>query len=211
MSRPAGKCTFCGGPNLTHGHVWPDWLNTILPVTATHHDQVVGRFETFTQVIPGPEYSIKTRQGHARTRKPRNTCKRCNGGWMSIIESAAMKSMTPLILGEESRLRMDDQCTIAALLCLINMRLEFLGEFRAIPAADRPAIRETRLPPAGWCIWLAKFIGEKGDDLVSRYTGLIAGELGHRKKRCAHSFPMTSVVACVLQSSVSLPPAPFPS
>ena len=77
---------------------------------------------------------------------------------------------------------MDDQCTIAALLCLINMRLEFLGEFRAIPAADRPAIRETRLPPAGWCIWLAKFIGEKGDDLVSRYTGLIAGELGPPEK-----------------------------
>jgi hypothetical protein len=157
--------------------VWPDWINGILPVAATHHEQIGGKFETFTSTIPGPGYSIKAHHGHARTRKPRNTCKRCNGGWMSKIEGAAISPMTPLILGTDIPLRMGDQRAIAALLCLINMRLEFLGALRAIPASDRSAIRETGLPPAGWCIWLAKFIGDKGDDFVSRYSGLMAGML----------------------------------
>jgi hypothetical protein len=72
---------------------------------------------------------------------------------------------------------MDDQRAIAALLCLINMRLEFLGQFRAIPASDRGAIRTTGLPPVGWCIWLARFTGEKGEELVSRYCGMMSGIL----------------------------------
>jgi hypothetical protein len=177
MSKPAGNCVFCGRTGLTKGHVWPAWLNRLLPVTATHHEQIVGKFETFTPTIPGPEYSVETRQGHARTRKPRNTCERCNTGWMSRIEDAAIEPITPLIFGVDVPLRMDDQRAIAALLCLINMRLEFLGDFRAIPPSDRSTFRQTGLPPAGWYIWLAKFTGKRADDLVSRYNALMAGML----------------------------------
>jgi hypothetical protein len=177
MSKPAGKCLFCGRTGLTKGHVWPDWISKILPVTASHHDLVVGQFETFTSTLPGPGYSVKQRQGSARQRKPRNTCTRCNNEWMSVIENAAIKPMTPLIHGIDVPLRMDDQRALAALLCLINMRLEFLGRFRAIPASDRDAIRKTGLPPAGWCIWLARFTGQKGEELVSRYCGMMAGTL----------------------------------
>jgi hypothetical protein len=96
---------------------------------------------------------------------------------MSSIETTAIKPMTPLILGIDIPLRMDDQRAIAALLCLINMRLEFLGQFRAIPAADRQSIKNTGLPPVGWCIWVAQFAGEKGEELVSRYCGMMAGQL----------------------------------
>jgi hypothetical protein len=176
MSNPAGACVFCGGPRLTKGHVWPLWLGKILP-SATHHEMEVGRFRTFTPTIPGPEHSIEQRQGSARSRKPRNTCMTCNRGWMSTIESAAIKPMTPLILGIDVPLRMEDQRAIAALLCLINMRLEFLGDFRAIPPSDRSELKRTGLPPTGWCIWLARFIGKNGEDLVSNYCGMMAGEL----------------------------------
>src|SRR5262249_25380118 len=99
MAQIAGKCVFCGGTGLTKGHVWPDWISKTLPVTASHHELVVGKWETFTSTLPGPQYSIKQRQGSARQRKPRNTCKACNGGWMSLIERAAMTSMTLLIHG----------------------------------------------------------------------------------------------------------------
>jgi hypothetical protein len=177
MPKPGGKCVFCGRGALTKGHVWPNWISKILPVTASHHDLMVGKFETFTTMLPGPEYSVKQRQGSARQRKPRNTCKCCNGGWMSLIETAAIKPMTPLIHGIDIPLRIDDQRALAALLCLINMRLEFLGDFRAIPASDRDAIRNTGLPPPGWCIWLAKFTGEKGEELVSRYCAMMSGVL----------------------------------
>jgi hypothetical protein len=96
---------------------------------------------------------------------------------MSVIEKSAINPMRSLIHGIDVPLKMDDQRALAALLCLINMRLEFLGAFRAIPAWDREAIRKTGLPPAGWCIWLARFTGQKGEDLVSRYCGMMAGEL----------------------------------
>jgi hypothetical protein len=152
MSKVAGKCVSCGGRGLTKGHVWPDWISKILPVTATHHEMVTGKFETFNATLPGPEYSIAQRQGSARARKPRNTCAKCNNGWMSVIENDAIKPMVPLIRGIDVPLGMVEQRAMAALLCLINMRLEFLGEFRAIPAPDRNAINETRLPPAGWCM-----------------------------------------------------------
>src|SRR5258708_255743 len=89
MSKPAGRCVFCGGTGLTRGHVWPDWLNKILPKTATHHEQETGKFNTFQTSVPGPEHSVRIGHGHARTRKPRNTCVTCNGGWMSLIEDRA--------------------------------------------------------------------------------------------------------------------------
>jgi hypothetical protein len=101
---------------------------------------------------------------------------------MSLIETDAIKPMTPLILGIDVALKMDDQRAIAALLCLINMRLEFLGKFRAIPAADRAEIKRTKLPPAGWCIWIARFDGEKGEELVSRYCGMMGGNLTPPKR-----------------------------
>ena len=63
MSKPAGKCVFCDKPGLTKGHVWPDWLNNILPRTATRHEEVVGEFSTFTPEVPGPpkDYRVQTR------------------------------------------------------------------------------------------------------------------------------------------------------
>lgn len=208
--QPRGKCVFCDGHGLTKGHVWPKWIGKVLPVTASHHDLVVGKWETFTSTLPGPEYSVEERQGSARARKPRNTCKDCNGGWMSNIEGAAIKPLTPLIHGIDIPVRMAEQRAIAALLCLINMRLEFLGAFRAIPASDRRELRKTSLPPSGWCIWLARFTGEKGEELVSRYCGMMAGELTPPKdigpehcntqattlvigKICAHLFRSTFV------------------
>src|SRR5467141_1953625 len=71
MPRTLGRCMFCGGLDLTKGHVWPDWLNRILPKTATHHEQETGKFNTFEASVPGPEHSVRIGQGHARTRKPR--------------------------------------------------------------------------------------------------------------------------------------------
>jgi len=116
---------------------------------------------------------------------------------MSRIEDAAIKPMTPLIFSVDVPLRMEDQRSIAALMCLINMRLEFLGDFRAIPASDRAALRETGLPPAGWCMWLAKFTGKRADDLVSRYNALMAGMLT-KPKNIGPEYCNTQVTTLVI-------------
>ncbi len=176
MSTPAGKCVFCGGHGLTKGHVWPDWLNGILPNTATHHEQETGRFYTFDARAPGPPYDLRTRQGSARSRKPRNTCLRCNSGWMSGIEGLAKRIATPLILGYSPILSPFGQFSISAFLCLIATRLEYLGDLRAITAEDRDWLRYYREPSQNWKIWVARFEGEDNENHWSRTYGVQHGD-----------------------------------
>lgn len=165
MSNPAGKCVFCGGTGLTKGHVWPDWLGSVLPRTATHHEHEIGRFHTFEPSVRGPAHSVRLRQGAARSRKPRNTCLRCNGGWMSGIEGFAKAFLVPLIRGDDCLLSPFVQFSISALLCLIAMRFEFLsGGMKAITKEDRDWLRSRRHPSQDWKIWIARFEGERPDD-----------------------------------------------
>jgi hypothetical protein len=168
MSKPAGKCVFCGDTGLTKGHIWPDWLNKILPKTATHHEQETGKFNTFESTVPGPAHSVRIGQGHARTRKPRNTCVTCNGGWMSLIEGRARPSGTRLILDSPQLMDLNDQTAIASLLTLITMRLEFLGDMRAIQNQERDWLRAHREPSKDWKIWISAFGGDDGDQHWSR-------------------------------------------
>jgi hypothetical protein len=164
-----GQCRFCGCfAALTKGHVWPKWLDQLLPRTATHHEQETGRFSTFEPSVPGPDYELKIRQGHARSRKPRNTCARCNNGWMSGIEGFAKFFMRPLILGYAPVLSPIAQFSISALLCLIATRLEFLGEMRAIRVEDRDWLRYYREPNEHWRVWIAWFGGDDRDEHWAR-------------------------------------------
>lgn len=176
MSQPAGKCVFCGGRGLTKGHVWPDWLNDILPNTATHHEQETGKFHTFEAQAPGPSYDRRIRQGNARARKPRNTCSRCNGGWMSGIEGLAKRVAVPLILGHSPLLSPFGQSSLSALLCLIGARLEFLGDMRAIAAEDRDWLRYYREPSQHCKIWIAHFGGDDGESHWSRTYAIQHGD-----------------------------------
>jgi hypothetical protein len=168
MSQPAGRCVFCGGRGLTRGHVWPKWLDTILPKTASHHEQEIGKFNTFVPMVPGPAYKMRTAEGHARTRKPRNTCLRCNGGWMSVIEGHARPPGMKLVLDIPQLMSLGDQDVVATLLTLISMRLEFLGDMRAISTEERDWLRYYREPTDDWKIWIAAFGGDDGDEHWSR-------------------------------------------
>jgi hypothetical protein len=128
MSKPAGKCIFYGGPGLTKGHVWPNWLKNILPTTSPHHEITAGYFNTFELEVLGLPKTKEEKQGPARSRKPRNTCQSCNSGWMSIIENDAIAFATPLIKGDDFQLTDEGQRRLAAFFCLITMRLQSLSQ-----------------------------------------------------------------------------------
>jgi hypothetical protein len=153
----AGRCVFCGARGLTKGHIWPDWIARVLPYTATHHEEEVGRFFTFTPAMPTPPYRIRTRQGAAVARKPRNTCLRCNGGWMSRVEALSKHFTTALIGGHSTIFAPFLQLATSALLCLIVMRLEFTTDQQAVAAEDRDWLRLYREPSRHWKIWIARF------------------------------------------------------
>ncbi len=172
MSKPRGKCVFCGKPGeLTKSHVWPEWTGAIFPATATHHEQVIGEFATFVSKVGGPSHFRKRKEGHVGTRKPRNTCRKCNGGWMRQIEEATMPFMPSLLLGKPYLLDTICQRLLASFLCLVSMRVEFGSRgMRAIPAADRHWLMNHFEPPDEWRIWIARYEGVARMD--ERYTAI---------------------------------------
>ncbi len=162
MSKPTGHCVFCGkSGSLSKGHLTPRWFLEVLPNPANKHASVQGLYRTFkpdwtrsTPFTVGP-----TREGRAGTRRPRNTCLDCNGGWMSRIEQEAKSVLRPLIGGHNLALDAEAQTRLARLICLVTMRFEFTDSRPAIPETDRITLRETGDPPADWRIWICKFAG----------------------------------------------------
>src|SRR5215208_6388928 len=125
MSKPAGRCRFCRERgNLTKGHIWPGWVETILPPTAPRYTLEIGKFHTFVPRVKVPAYERRVKPGHAASRKPRNTCGKCNSGWMSRIEDATRPALTLIILGRSILLDTINQRLLASFLCLASMRLE---------------------------------------------------------------------------------------
>jgi hypothetical protein len=173
MSKPAGKCVFCAGTGLSKGHIWPDWFRKVLSLDAEQHLEISGEIRTFVPKMKVVPYAQKLRQGHAGSRKPRNTCRTCNGGWMSRLEAAAIPGMTPLLLGQPAVLRTIDQRIIAALLCLITIRVEFADlATLAVPPEDRTWIKEHLLPPMSWRIWIARYDGSQSGQHWCRHHGM---------------------------------------
>jgi hypothetical protein len=182
MSKPAGKCVFCGGTGLTKSHIWPDGLDEYLPPRAERYLQVVGEVNTFIPQMRRPDVQRVEGKGDARAKKPRNTCLACNGGWMSRIESSAKDPMIPLVKGlpfaEDSpglsfMLNSRGQSALATLLCLITMRVEFshLATLAATPQ-DHEWIRTALEPPPFWKIWIARYIGQNPGAHWCRHYGL---------------------------------------
>jgi hypothetical protein len=99
MSKPAGKCVFCGETGVTKSHIWPDWLDAYLPPRAENYLQTVGEVNTFLPTMRRPAIERRVGRGDARAKKPRNVCRSCNGGWMSQIESNAKEALIPLLQG----------------------------------------------------------------------------------------------------------------
>lgn len=174
MSKPQKRCVFCGGTPATKGHIWPEWLERYLPPSAGHHQETVGEILTFELKAEGPTPRIISRQGNAGSRKPRNTCVKCNGGWMSRIEQCNIEKLSDLIMSRRTVLTPLDQWLLSSLLCLITIRLEFTDrQMQGVPVHERTALMETGHPPFDtWRIWLARYGGESPGDHWSRHFGM---------------------------------------
>jgi hypothetical protein len=109
VSKPAGKCIFCGQGNLSKEHLFPNWLRNVFPRSAlSTHTQ--GRV-----TWPEGKKHIKTKkgQGHSGTKKLRVVCKKCNNGWMSKLESTSQPLLSSLIDGNSVTLDTDAQSLLS--------------------------------------------------------------------------------------------------
>lgn len=182
MSKPAGRCVFCGErKKLTHGHIWPEWIGESMPFEDKQHIQIIGHTYTFTPRMKTPRAQRIVKQGHGTSRKPRNTCRDCNGGWMSRIEGAAKPVALSLMQGRPILLGIAEQMLLASLLCLITVRNEFSALAAiAVPAEERAWLRTQLTPPwKNWKIWIARYVGARlNEHWVLHYPMHIDSEPG---------------------------------
>src|SRR5262249_53082188 len=133
---------------------------------------LIGNLETFNPHMRTPKFETKIRQGHTASRKPRNTCLKCNGGWMRDIEEAMIPIMPALIFGQPHYLlQVLSQRFLAAFLCLVSMRIEISSHTQgSIPKPDRAWLRKHWEPPPHWRIWIARHEGPPAMD--ERFAGM---------------------------------------
>jgi hypothetical protein len=175
MSKPRGKCAFCESSQipLSKGHIWPECFGEILPSDAQYHEEKIGLFNTFETNIPGPEKFERVGTGPLHKRRPRNTCIKCNGGWMSLLETASLPIVRPLILGEPSVLDTDGMNLLAPMLALVSIRVELTAKtMRAVPQDEIKHLKDMMRPSVNWRIWIARHSGRNLTDYSYRYTAM---------------------------------------
>src|SRR3954447_17229265 len=140
MSKPAGRCIFCGGDRMSKEHVWADWIGNILPppklppgVQPTSLSQEgyskKGRLLLEEQTL---------KQGDFGSKKIRKVCQACNSGWMSHLQGEAKPFLTPLLKGEDCEISPQAATIIASWVVMTMMVAEFLHhEKHAISQEDR--------------------------------------------------------------------------
>ncbi len=146
-------CIFCGRRNVTKEHIFSQWTHKhMLPRDVGRASSVVGiaypdRIEYVRAKMPGQmrDWQIKCVCGGNDTT--------CNNGWMRRLDNAADPVMTPLILGQETRLSERDQRIIAAWAVLKAM----IADHNRVHHTQRKQFRRKHWPPAGWTVWIGHY------------------------------------------------------
>ncbi len=144
-----GVCVFCGFEGrLTAEHVFPRWLEDVLPPGAA------GALSTVEQ---GPSNRMfTTRQWECRGYNwtVRAVCRECNNGWLSELEGQAKKVLTPMIRGGSTRLTGHARRVLAAwaVKTIIVSHSKEAGS--RVPADHYARLREDRVAPPGTTVWI---------------------------------------------------------
>ena len=159
MVKQSGKCAFCAKPNLTHEHLWADWLlkggHVPKAGQSRHSTSHTGRYAA----PEAPEFHLYRgkldRPGNTFTQTLRIVCKTCNSGWMSAMQDAAKETIISLMQGDRPVLDRQRQKTLAAWVAMHTMVKEF-GDPRTqvTPYSQREYLRLAHEAPPGWAIWI---------------------------------------------------------
>ncbi|MFJ4029981.1 hypothetical protein ACIPWF_21795 [Paenarthrobacter sp. NPDC089989] len=156
------SCIFCGvtGP-LTREHVFGQWVSkTGLDLRPVQHRA-------------GPNNGLRRDLGKQPPYrlKVKNVCATCNNGWMSKLEDAAQRVLTPFILGKSGTIERDEQHLVAmwaqktALTAMLLSSEEQRERGYGLSKAEYRALYESqqrKQPLGGSRLWIGRYQGEAG-------------------------------------------------
>jgi hypothetical protein len=163
-AKRSGHCIFCGSSGMSKEHLFSDWLRELFPRSAadTH---------TIGESRDGEPLRLRQRQNHSGSKKVRVVCKKCNNGWISIVDDAAKAVVLPLIRGEAAVVSSKTQHALA----LWFAKIAIVGDSRDrrgyISQSERATFMRQREPSALWEMWLASYEGTDYRDLALFQNG----------------------------------------
>lgn len=150
-----GKCVFCGHPETTNEHVFPQWLREVIPRKGT----VPGGKITHTwEAPPGSTSESRAWEANKLTFQAKIVCQRmCNGGWMNNLENTARPFLEPMIQGRGRTLYDAGREQIAYWALKTSLTADYAQEeeHRSVPAADYPALYAAQGVLPNTFVWLA--------------------------------------------------------
>lgn len=176
------NCVFCGSAaKLSKEHVFGAWLNRIW----------VSRGPAQCRVGPLNRSPNVRDIGQPFSMTVRDVCEACNNGWLSRLEEAAKRSLSPLIHGKPNDISAVDQSTVATWAyktALVNMLVSSeeqrengyglpLSEYR-----DLYEVRELQRPPTKTRFWIGRYqsdtmrVGACVTPMVVKIAGLAEPE-----------------------------------
>jgi hypothetical protein len=205
-------CVFCGATDqkMSKEHVWPEWVRHLLPPNASEG----GHTYSFADVERGEFRRLRHLPPHAI--KVRDVCEPCNNGWMNGAEVAVRPLASQMMDGSPIEFRRAEQTELAfwgAMKALVAGRAMRSSSFlKLIPAEDYQAIcegGETRTPPSGFLVYLAKSAWSVGHAPAGffRFSGLSreGSEEGDEFDGYALVFTMLDLVIVVIRVFLTEP------
>ncbi|HIC8862703.1 TPA: hypothetical protein ACW7Y0_003737 [Aeromonas hydrophila] len=150
----------------------PDWIKKVIPREGSAHQQMLLRMNPIDVGVYAIQPEIKNNRGPFGARKIRNVCGKCNGGWMSRLETKAKLKLTALMLGENTTLDSKDVLNISSWAMMTSIMAEYTDiPTQSIPESDRRHLMDNGVPPENWHIWIGSYRGEQWKQRY-RHTGM---------------------------------------
>jgi len=141
----ANKCVFCGDDSmrLTDEHVFGNWVSKLFESQAPPED-FGGKVQIFDAVGNLREFAAIPFQQVVKI-----PCEACNTGWMHLLEDSVIPFMTPMILGDQVRLRPPRQKLLATWCVKTALVMDHLHpRDRVVPDAHYHELRRYKQPLA---------------------------------------------------------------
>lgn len=158
MAEHPKHCIFCDGRPLSKEDIWPTWMTPYFPRDIERYEY--GRIDVYDD--DNPMVTRINRGGDPRSRRAKCVCRKCNSGWMSVLQSKAKGVVLSLAQGEARVLTEEDQRVLARWIAMVTITSEFIEPRSvAIPESDRDWVMNRVGAPENWKIWIGDYVREE--------------------------------------------------